>query len=72
MGLVVPKPEHKGEISGEELIEYMGQYVKEGKVLKWWIPKKFIFIDEIPRTSVGKPDKKAMRLQYWGVLEGQE
>jgi fatty-acyl-CoA synthase len=72
VGLVVPKAEHKGEISEEELSEHMTQYVKEGKILKWWIPKKFIFVDEIPRTSVGKPDKKAMRLQYWHVLEGEE
>ena len=68
----MPKAEHKGKISEEELSEHMAKYVKEGKILKWWIPKKFIFIDEIPRTSVGKPDKKTMRSQYWHVLEGKE
>jgi len=72
VGLVVPKAKHKGKISEEELSEHMAKYVKEGKILKWWIPKKFIFIDEIPRTSVGKPDKKAMRSQYWHVLEGKD
>jgi fatty-acyl-CoA synthase len=72
VGLVVPKAEHKGKISEEELSEHMAKYVKEGKILKWWIPKKFIFIDAIPLTSVGKPDKKAMRSQYWHVLEGKE
>jgi len=46
--------------------------VKEGKILKWWIPEKFIFVDQIPRTSVGKFDKKAMRSTYGYVLEGKE
>jgi len=70
--VVVPKDEHKGSVSEEELREHMTQYVQEGKILKWWIPEKFIFVDEIPRTSVGKFDKKAMRSGYWDVLEGKE
>jgi len=67
----VPKDEYKGKISQEELREHMIQYVEEGKILKWWIPEKFIFVDEIPRTSVGKFDKKAMRSTYSDVLEGK-
>jgi fatty-acyl-CoA synthase len=31
------------------------------KVAKWWIPETFAFIDEIPKTSVGKFDKKVLR-----------
>ena len=70
--VVVPKDEHKGRVSEEELREHMTQYVQEGKILKWWIPEKFIFVNEIPRTSVGKFDKKAMRSGYWDVLGGKE
>jgi len=70
--VVVPKDEYKGEISEEELREHMTQYVEEGKILKWWIPERFIFVDEIPRTSVGKYDKKTMRSRYWYVLEGRK
>jgi len=33
----------------------------EGKVAKWWIPETWAFIDEIPKTSVGKFDKKKLR-----------
>ena len=33
----------------------------EGKVAKWWIPERWSFIDEIPKTSVGKFDKKKLR-----------
>ena len=28
---------------------------------KWWIPEEFAFIDEVPKTSVGKFDKKVLR-----------
>ena len=33
----------------------------EGRVAKWWIPETFAFIDEVPKTSVGKFDKKVLR-----------
>ena len=70
--VVVAKDEYKGKVSEEELRDHMTQYVEEGKILKWWIPEKFIFVDEIPRTSVGKFDKKTMRSSYWYVLEGEK
>ena len=34
------------------------------KVARWWIPERWTFIDEIPRTSVGKYDKKTIRARY--------
>ncbi|HUA10916.1 MAG TPA: long-chain fatty acid--CoA ligase [Solirubrobacteraceae bacterium] len=33
----------------------------EGRVAKWWLPDEFAFIDEVPKTSVGKFDKKVLR-----------
>ncbi len=35
----------------------------EGRVAKWWIPERVEFVDEVPKTSVGKFDKKALRAQ---------
>jgi len=70
--LLVPKDDYKGKVSEAELKEHMAQYVEEGKILKWWIPERFIFVDEIPRTSVGKFDKKAIRATYGDVLEKKE
>jgi fatty-acyl-CoA synthase len=32
-----------------------------GRVAKWWLPDEFAFIDEVPKTSVGKFDKKVLR-----------
>jgi fatty-acyl-CoA synthase len=33
------------------------------RVVKWWIPERWAFLDEIPKTSVGKFDKKRLRAQ---------
>ena len=33
----------------------------ETRVAKWWIPERWAFVEQIPRTSVGKYDKKALR-----------
>ncbi|MDQ1687432.1 MAG: hypothetical protein QOK42_407 [Frankiaceae bacterium] len=32
-----------------------------GRVAKWWFPDDIVVVDEIPKTSVGKYDKKVMR-----------
>ncbi len=34
------------------------------KVAKWWLPERYAFVDEIPKTSVGKFDKKVLRARY--------
>jgi fatty-acyl-CoA synthase len=46
-------------ITVEDLRTYL-----EDKVAKWWIPERWTFIDEIPKTSVGKFDKKVLRAQH--------
>ena len=35
-----------------------------GKVARWWLPERVEFIDEVPKTSVGKWDKKALRARF--------
>ena len=42
-----------------ELREFLGD-----KVAKWWLPERWTFIDEVPKTSVGKFDKKVLRQRY--------
>jgi acyl-CoA synthetase (AMP-forming)/AMP-acid ligase II len=34
-----------------------------GRVVKWWIPERWAFVDAIPKTSVGKFDKKVLRVR---------
>jgi fatty-acyl-CoA synthase len=34
------------------------------KVVRWWLPERWAFIEEVPLTSVGKFDKKTIRARY--------
>jgi acyl-CoA synthetase (AMP-forming)/AMP-acid ligase II len=34
------------------------------RVARWWLPERFAFIQEVPKTSVGKFDKKALRARH--------
>ncbi len=34
------------------------------RVSKWWVPERWSIIDEVPKTSVGKFDKKVLRARY--------
>lgn len=44
--------------------EKLQQFVDAGRIEKWAIPDRFIILDEIPKTSVGKIDKKVLRKVY--------
>ncbi|WP_299563005.1 fatty acid--CoA ligase [uncultured Mycolicibacterium sp.] len=34
------------------------------RVVRWWLPERWTFVDQVPRTSVGKYDKKVIRARY--------
>jgi fatty-acyl-CoA synthase len=46
-------------ITAPQLRDYL-----RDKVVRWWLPERWTFIDEVPRTSVGKFDKKVIRSRY--------
>ncbi|MGD0055243.1 MAG: long-chain fatty acid--CoA ligase [Acidimicrobiales bacterium] len=54
---VVLRPEMMA--SPGELREFLAQ-----RVVKWWLPENWTFLESIPKTSVGKFDKKVLRSQY--------
>ncbi len=47
------------EVSVEQLLEFLST-----RVAKWWLPERWTFIEAVPKTSVGKFDKKVLRAQY--------
>ncbi|UGT67875.1 long-chain fatty acid--CoA ligase [Nocardia gipuzkoensis] len=47
------------EAKPEELREFLAD-----KFAKWQLPERWTFIAEVPKTSVGKFDKKRLRAQY--------
>ena len=38
--------------------------VEQGRLSKWAVPERVEFVDALPKTSVGKMDKKVMRVLY--------
>jgi fatty-acyl-CoA synthase len=59
LALVVEKPDFKGKVSKDELYEAI-----QNKFNKMWLPDDIVFIDAVPKTSVGKFDKKALRDRF--------
>jgi fatty-acyl-CoA synthase len=57
LACVVRKP--GSGIGADELRAFL-----QGKIAKWWMPERFAFIDQVPRTSVGKFDKKVLRASF--------
>ncbi|MGH3576068.1 MAG: fatty acid--CoA ligase, partial [Mycobacterium sp.] len=45
--------------SADELLEFLTD-----RVSRWWLPERWVFIAEVPKTSVGKFDKKLLRSRY--------
>jgi fatty-acyl-CoA synthase len=59
LACVVVKP---GEtLTAEEVIDHL-----RPRVAKWWLPDAVEFIDEVPKTSVGKFSKKTLREKFGG------
>jgi len=45
--------------TGEDILGFL-----DGRVAKWWLPEDVVFVDEVPKTSVGKFSKKDLRDRF--------
>src|SRR3954452_12553296 len=52
-------PEAGADIDADEVRDFL-----EGRVAHWWIPERVEFIEEVPKTSVGKFSKKTLRERF--------
>jgi len=62
--IVTLKPEYQGKVDEAQLKAFMKKGADEGKLPKYGVPDRYVFTDAIPKTSVGKLDKKILRKQY--------
>ena len=46
-------------LTDRDIIEYL-----KPRMAKWWLPDAVEFVDELPKTSVGKIDKKVLRKKF--------
>jgi fatty-acyl-CoA synthase len=47
------------EATPAELREFLAD-----RVVRWWLPERWTFVEQVPRTSVGKYDKKTIRARH--------
>ena len=58
LACVVLRP-NAAPVTEEDLIEFL-----RPSFPKWWLPDAIVFLDELPRTGVGKLDKKVLRDRF--------
>ena len=59
LACIVPKPEYRGALTRDEIIQFLSP-----QVAKWWLPDQVVFLEAIPKTGVGKFDKKLLREHF--------
>ena len=57
--MVLSNPGEAGPGAATNLAAFL-----DGKVARWQIPENWVFISEVPKTTVGKFDKKVLRGRY--------
>lgn len=67
LACVVLKPAYRGQVDEAALLAFLA-----GKVARWWLPDRVVFIDEIPKTSVGKFSKRRLRELYAAEEPGEK
>ena len=58
LAVVAPLPQFRDTLTKNDILEFLA-----GRVAKWWMPDDVVFIDAVPKTSVGKFNKRALREQ---------
>jgi acyl-CoA synthetase (AMP-forming)/AMP-acid ligase II len=57
-------------VTEEEILDYLKREgVDKGKITRWMLPDFILITGTIPKTSVGKFDKKAIRAQLPELLK---
>jgi len=68
LACIAPLAEYSSDITKQEILEFLA-----GKVAKWWLPDDIVFLEAVPKTSVGKFNKRALREQFQDyVLPGSQ
>jgi fatty-acyl-CoA synthase len=62
--VIVVKPDFKDKVTAEELKQFMAKCAEDGKIPKYGVPDRYIIVEEIPKTSVGKINKIELRKVY--------
>ena len=61
LACVAARHDFRGSLTKTDILDFL-----KGKVARFWLPDDVVFLDEIPKTSVGKFDKKVLRERFQG------
>ena len=64
MALVVRDASSAEAVGAAEIKDHLKVFADGGVISKYGIPEKILFVDSLPRTSVGKVNKKELRQKY--------
>ncbi|MBB6407781.1 fatty acid--CoA ligase [Mesorhizobium sangaii] len=64
LALVIRNAKTGSELSDIRIMAHLKSFADSGVISKVGIPDKILFVDTLPRTSVGKFDKKQLRATY--------
>ncbi|EGL82968.1 AMP-dependent synthetase and ligase [Caldalkalibacillus thermarum TA2.A1] len=64
LACVVLKEQYKDQVTKEQLLDFL-----RPQFPKWWLPDDVVFLNEIPKTSVGKFMKRKLREQLKDHLQ---
>jgi fatty-acyl-CoA synthase len=64
LALVVKRPTAPEDVTDLAVKKHLMVFADKGVISKYGIPEKILFVTDIPKTSVGKINKKALREQY--------
>jgi fatty-acyl-CoA synthase len=63
LAAVVALPDYQGVLDKQEILDFLAS-----RVAKWWLPDEIVFLEALPKTSVGKFNKRALREQFANYL----
>jgi fatty-acyl-CoA synthase len=63
LACVVSKAEYRDSLDKAHILDFI-----RDKFASWCLPDDVVFLDEIPKTSVGKFNKKALRERFQGYM----
>jgi fatty-acyl-CoA synthase len=58
---IVERPGAAGRVTSASVASYLQKFVEAGRIEKWAIPEQIAVVSVLPKTSVGKIDKKVLR-----------
>ena len=62
--LAVVVPREGVAVDAAALQTHLGAFAASGAIPRYGVPDRFVFVDSLPRTSIGKVDKKVLRARY--------